>query len=246
MKLSKAIIQQQEEIKKEMTNVIESFLKILEDKELEIIKPHLDILCGNFSCYHQQFDTHFYYVKEYQEKAFRVRKSDSDYKIVSIDDDGITVEAAREIIKIPYEYDKKFIDDFIKKFFKQLLTNIQEGLKRKNRNIEENENYKKEEKDIRKTRTSGRYEYSWKDCPNCYSDLINQSSGEITVGTGKWEDDPYYDGQREVTIRINCPRCHRTGGLLIFSEDGWGTKERPCSKYAFERNKNDFMKLLAD
>jgi len=92
----------------------------------------------------------------------------------------------------------------------------------------------------------GEYRYYWEKCENCHG------NGSIRVGTGhyKHQGDSDSEGfyiESEVMEDRTCTKCSGSGGFIKYIKGGsvW-EQQKPCSIYQFERNQDDFLKIILD
>jgi len=238
-------ISEMENIKTALDKHIQQFLEILEQKELKLISPHMDIVFG----YNSFCDAVFYSHNDF--KPIKRRKKDFVYSIVSYNTDGVTIKYHDVQILIPYNYDEKFIRSFCDDFFEDLNIEIKNGVKLKEKRKKEREEDEKIDRSIRGKHIYQKYEYRWENCSNCFDDLLKYSTGKILVGTGKYETEEGWerDYVREIKESIACPSCKGNAGLFCFRDNSlcFGQEQkRPCSKWFFAEHEYDFMYLITN
>jgi hypothetical protein len=218
------------------------YLTKLQEREASIICVDDDIASGNWGCYHYSPRPLFHWSPDYKPYI----KKELKYKIESYEKDGTMVDVDGLKLLVPYMFNESDFENECTKLFANAKKDMERCFRVKKEEIKKWEKEQKIDKHIVTPHKFKDYTYYWRECKKC-------QCGYVYVGTGKFEDDPwsYADAprEREITRRETCPICHGTQGLLIYSNNdncNGNEKQKPCSKWAFIRHENDFMKLLAD
>lgn len=264
----KTFFETKETFEKELDTYITIFLTNLQNKELEILNEHSNDLIKHGASYaHYYFRVSFmpnyFYIDEEKENnenneikcKYQLESKQEEHKFISYDEKGITVQLCGTPVTIPYQYNDKTLENYYSIFFDTLRKDIQKIIVKINKDKEFSAKCKKKDKDIRQEHKYNEYVYWWSECPTCYHKYNESdnpkgySTGKLTRGTGKYVDSNYHDGTDEVTETYTCPKCEGEAGLLHYYKiDRYGykghEKTKPCHKYTFESDENDFMNLI--
>ena len=218
---------------------IVKYLGDLQMVEAALIKADKYIASGGYGCHHFKPSPLFHVSHLYAPYS----KIPIRYRIVSCDENAVTVIFNGMTLPVPYKNDQKAFSAFCDTLFSRTKKAMKLCRAVKARHIKAAREAKKDDADIKRTRVSGGISYRWKECHAC------SGSGHVQVGTGKFEDDPFTfsdsPATREITAAETCPACNGTKGLVVVVPNNGVEKQFPCCKEIFQRNKDRILFLLA-
>jgi hypothetical protein len=229
------------DVVKTTNDYILSFLERLIDDEFLLLNTELNKALVSFTG-----ENPAYFHKLSKGKFVRKFSSPFEFTITSTEKDGFVVHVDDVTVNVPFPLTDEKFKEYSRENFAPVVKKLSEIKRLRDSCIKDKKERDEKEARIRSVHKDGKYTYQWKECAGC------EGEGKVNVPNGRYYKSAFYDRDGDPIEepdydRVDCSSCNGAGGFIEYSDErGWDNKRKPCSKWNFERNEDDFLRIILE